>query len=448
MPSLVEGRPFTRRIPVFLTIFLMAGFVAGALFLAREPPVSTFDASAHYFRATQISRGEWRAIGVAPGKLGGLLPRKNVAFGRHEIAAGDPAEYSFVEFTAAAVYSPLNYAPQALGLVAGNLLRLDRLAAYRLSALFNLGTYLALMAFAMWLAPDFWPVFAALGLAPEIIRQAASQHPDPINIGLIGLFVALVLRASSRTAVLSRGHLVALASVAVLLAFLKPTASVFLCLLLALPSQSFGGRVRQSGFLVAVLVSNVTALMLWYGPYVGLNIAATHGLEGNPRLQEAVLLAHPSMFAETLAHQLRQLRDLWAQNFGFIAWPLEKSYFDATYLWNPAAMIALALTAAAAVTAPALPRARTRVVCVLAAGTSFCAIVLVMWIVAGKVGTPELVRIQGRYFLAAFLTLGCALPAPWPKTARLWGWTRYVLLACVLGLLFRTLQAVAQHSLA
>jgi uncharacterized membrane protein len=437
------------RPPLPLIIFLVAGLLGGGLFLWLEPPVSTFDAGAHYFRTVQVARGEWRSSAARPGLLGGLLPRPDVEFGRHESAHGDPTEYLFVPFTGAAIYSPLNYAPQALGLAAGRALRLGRLGAYRLSALFNVIAFVTLVSIAICLAPEFSPAFAALALAPEIVRQAASQHPDAINFGVIALWMALVLRAVSGSGVLSRRHVVTLAALAVLLAWLKPAASVFLALLLAVPAKRFAGRAKYVAFVAAAVAGNVFCLLLWYRPYAGLNVAASHGLEGNAAMQEAVLRAHPAIFLETLAHQVEtsRLLDFWAQNFAFISWPLEKRYFDATYLWNPAAKIGLVITVALALASSARPVLRSRVVFACTAAASFCAIVLVMWIVAGKVGSFELVRVQGRYFAPACLALACAIPAPWPKWPRARGWIRAILFAGAASLLIWIVAAVARHTL-
>src|SRR5581483_4682588 len=101
-------------------------------------------------------------------------------------------------------YSPANYVPQAIGLLAGRLLRLSPLESYRLSGLVDLAVFIALVSTAALLVPEAAPILAAIALAPELIRQAASQNPDAWIFGVLAVYVCLILRYAATTSPLSR----------------------------------------------------------------------------------------------------------------------------------------------------------------------------------------------------------------------------------------------------
>src|SRR5581483_1285397 len=104
-----------REARAMVLVLAAASAIAGAIFLANEPPVSTFDAQAHYFRTAQIAEGIIRPAAAGPGRLGGAFDRRTVDFGTHRITPGPRTERVPVEFTNTAVYSPANYVPQAIG---------------------------------------------------------------------------------------------------------------------------------------------------------------------------------------------------------------------------------------------------------------------------------------------------------------------------------------------
>jgi uncharacterized membrane protein len=409
-----EARPETLPRELRLTICLFAGFCLslGLVFLTREPPVSTFDAQAHYFRTAQLSAGQARATVTEQRLLGGDFPRRVADFGMHQVTAGRRDEAVWVPFTNTAVYSPVNYVPQAGGLTIGHILRLSELDAYRVSCLANLMAYIAVVSLAIALAPGYSPAVVALAMVPAMIRQAASQSPDAVNFSLVALFIAAVLRASRGKEPVSIAFAALIAGLGILLCLLKPTAAVLLLLLLAVPAGRFRSRAFWGLFVLAPMCLGFLALIVWNGPYLGLNTARTLGIAADPAAQQRILFEQPHVLVDALKKQLAPatLLAYWAQNYGFILWPMDRQYGMWTYLANVPATSYLVLTMMVSALIVERPPLRSRVVLLVTGVTSFVAITSVIWLTSSQVGSSDVAWNQGRYFGTAFLLVALAIP--------------------------------------
>ena len=124
-------------------MFLVLGLFFGLLFLLVTPPFQVPDEPAHFYRAYQVSRG-----GLVPQQLGtqvgGNLPRslsklegrfKYLQFhSERRVTAAQvldarriplgPNDEVFTSFPNAALYSPVNYLPQAIGIAIARSLEL------------------------------------------------------------------------------------------------------------------------------------------------------------------------------------------------------------------------------------------------------------------------------------------------------------------------------------
>lgn len=194
-------------------LFLVVSILAGLPLVVLTPPFQAPDEPAHFLRAFALSRGQpWPEVrgeaagSVLPGELASLvdlttdLPRRPES--RFELSTletawrlrfGTEAE-RFQPYTHTAVYSPVPYLPQALGVLAGRMLSERPIVAFYLGRLANLVVAVALISWALRLAPAYrWPL-TLLALAPMALFLRSSMSADSLTAALAFVLSATVAR--------------------------------------------------------------------------------------------------------------------------------------------------------------------------------------------------------------------------------------------------------------
>lgn len=91
------------------------------------------------------------------------------------------------------------YFPAALGISVGRILGLSAMFTYQLGRVFNLIAFILLVQCAICITPYWKNLFAALGILPITLQQAASASYDAIINGIIFLFIAMCFLLSGST---------------------------------------------------------------------------------------------------------------------------------------------------------------------------------------------------------------------------------------------------------
>ena len=97
-----------------------------------------------------------------------------------------------------ASYGPVGYLPQAAGIGLGRLVGAPPLTCFYLARLANLLAAIALLFFAIRLAPFGKQLFVLLALLPMTMFELASVSCDALTISGAMFFTALLLWASVR----------------------------------------------------------------------------------------------------------------------------------------------------------------------------------------------------------------------------------------------------------
>lgn len=137
-------------------VFLFAALFWGITLLFLVPPYQVPDEPAHFYRAWQVSLFDFKPE-VRNNRLGGELPvslqdfystimvtpgdKEDKLTGTMLEAASkiklNPEQTKFYTFPNTALYSPVPYIPQAIGIGIGRVLKLSPLAVFYLARLFN-----------------------------------------------------------------------------------------------------------------------------------------------------------------------------------------------------------------------------------------------------------------------------------------------------------------------
>lgn len=218
------------------------------------------DEMAHFARAYQVSQGQVFSQNVS-GRTGGVVPLLE-GYNFHNKLT--PNSYRFFDFSSSAVYSPVNYIPQAVGILLGNLFYSSVAVMVYVGRLFNLIAYVVMLYLAIRTATRGKWVFVVVGLLPMAMQQASSLSGDVMTIGPIFIFIALVQRLFTQTTHITRKQMVALVSLCLVIGLTKQTNVVILLALPFLPRTLFKSVWDKYRFILLTIGVGFASLIGWY----------------------------------------------------------------------------------------------------------------------------------------------------------------------------------------
>ena len=420
-------------------------WVAGAFGLAMAfvtPPLQSPDEPQHWFRADRVVQLHWldvrRSTGAddgdgtvggvsGPYTYGGPVPADVVdccdPFARlsgwvsARVGVGQilaefrrplrPQLTRRRPFQSLTLYSPVPYAPAAVGMAPFRWLRAPPIVLMYAGRLGSLAAYLAVGWAAVRTTPVLrWPL-AAVMTQPMNLFLAASISADPMTTALAYLLTALVLRGCLGPADPTRraeapAFAAAVAAVAIGLALCKTAYLPVVAMVLAVPARRWPGGRRWSAWAIVLAAAGVSAA--WS--------AVTHPLHvrligDDPATRWAWVKSHPAAFAavcgRTVWEQAGQLAYTSTGELGWLDTPM------------PPAVVVIDLVALAVLTVgfdggdgdgggdgggePRRLGWRPRVLAAAALGASSVLILLSQFLVWTRAGADQIAGLQGRYFL-------------------------------------------------
>jgi uncharacterized membrane protein len=392
--------------------------VVGAILVFRVPPMAGFDEPFHWRRALQLADGHPFARRLGPNDYGGPLDGRALAFeGRADQTIAAPRPMSVPEmadlagslsrappamtpssFPSTGSFSPLAYAPAAVGIAAAHVLRLDLLSTVRAGRLANLVAYLGLIwCLLRFLPAGRLPVLALLG-GPTALHLATSYSADPVCTLLPLLLVACCLRLHIAPVTRPFAWLATIVCLCLAVGLLKPILFVTSVSVLLVPSALFATRRRALSFRVASAALCVGASLAWNAAYPFVPGRYWHtGAEPGQALH--TLLAHPLRGIAILA--TNGWNDLW---FWWVdGWARFGGGPGPYHFTTPESLAGLFLGLLAALVLadhhPARRRPNAALLLVLIAGLYVVLLLLAFLVGYGPPRATFIDGIQGRYLL-------------------------------------------------
>ena len=396
-------------------LYMILGLGAGLFLAFLTPPYQVADEFYHFARVYQISRGELIASqDPESGLPGGLIPSSfrrvyegttnGIEFRPHEITslartraalaiALRPDDETFEEFHSA-LYTPVPYLPQTLGVSIARWLEAPALSHLYAARLCALATALGLGWWTLRTLPFFhWPMLLLL-LMPMTVFQSASASADSFTTALSFALFAGVARASVSASPISRREKIQLIALVVLVALCKQVYFVLAFLLLLPPGERFANTKDRWWFVGGGLGGALVAVLGWSWMISHLLSAPREGAEAARQL--GVVLADPISFVELLLADYSSKSVHYFQQFvGVLGW------FD-TFL--PTALHVSyggLLILAAGVGGEsdfALDAVRRTMLILLALGIVVL-MPLISYLAFTAVGAEQIIGMQGRYFI-------------------------------------------------
>jgi hypothetical protein len=321
-------------------VFLVIALAWGVAQVFIVPPLQVPDEGDHWFRAWALTDGQLAADsqgmitlpGVFTGTVdlytrlvggaGGMLALPisldgQAGFSGYEELFNAPGPSGTVRVASrVASYGPVGYLPQAAGIGLGRLFGAQPLACFYLARIGNLLAAVALLFFAIRIAPFGKQLFLLFALLPMTMYELASVSCDALTISGAMFFIALLLRASTRVT-LRRSDVALQLLAAALFLDVKPGYWALVLLVLLVRPAQLGGRKRYAAFLAANALVVVGVFLV----VTSLTVSDARVQAGVPPAQLMFILHQPMSFMGILWSNLTTGLLAWTlQSIGVLGW--------------------------------------------------------------------------------------------------------------------------------
>jgi len=349
-------------------------------------------------------------------------PSSKVAFSRLKELLREPlnpTQTQFFTFKNSAIYSPIGYLPQSLGLLLGRQLAFSLLGQFYLGRIFNVLIWIALTYTSIHLLPVHkWAMFV-IALMPMTITQAASYSIDSILNGLSFLFIALVIRAACNESVKPVWRDFILWIILLSLITLSKSAYVLLAgLLLIIPLKKFMPWKKFILVMAIIIGIPLVTYMAWIKLLTNSGINLSVGEQFNPGLQIQWIFGNILPYSKLLIlNYVRMALPLMVSCIGYLGWlnqPLPSNAYPTFVLFIFLTFILDHNYTRIRV----LPWQRIGIVGVVAA--CMLTIATSIFVISNPVAYYRIDGIQGRYFIPLVPLIGLLI---YNNTIRIPGWT-------------------------
>jgi uncharacterized membrane protein len=314
------------------TIFLALAIVQGILFAIFAPPNEVPDEGAHFARVYDIAQGNIipsQSVTIS-GDFLNLLGEYHIGFGKaRTINLNDYLEDLILRNTketnaqagthSAAHYSPVNYIPQAIGILIGTALNLNTRWIFLLGRLFGLAFYILVVYTILNKSAFFQHSLLVLFAMPMTVYLAASYSADGMLLSLSFLYIHLVIASSDSQAKLTAKENFLFAGLGILLALTKQISLLLILLLAAIPTIRFGSIKNK------ILSIGIQIFIAFFFAIAWIFITSSDFSPPDesvmPRLQMLYLLSNPIAMVKIFFSTLVALKDFYIKGFiGYFGW--------------------------------------------------------------------------------------------------------------------------------
>jgi uncharacterized membrane protein len=320
---------------------------------------------------------------------------------------------TFVHFPGAAMHSPLVYAPAALGIALGRLLRGGPLLLLYLGRCSNAiiaGGLIGSALRAIWLRAPF---LGTIVLLPMCLFQVGTLTADALTLGISFFWYSKVWRARHGHRPTSRWPWIFMAIALSQLRFPYPLLGL---LVFSLPLDVLGAtRSLRWRFLFLFFVALVLPCLGWIAIIQGLQVQMRPLVHVDPSGQIQFVLSHPLQFLHLIGSGLAQFGfTYWYQTVGVLGWLDFR--VPGWVLWG--ATLGLFVTICCSDSEWLRPTPTLRLFSFVLGILGLLLTVLIVYLAWNSVGAPQVEGWQGRYALPLLPLIVFAFVNGWMRRAR------------------------------
>ena len=422
-------------------VFTALALSAGLFMVFATAPFQAPDEDNHFMRIFQLSEGQLLPIRVhydnGRDDVGGVLPAcvrgTSEVFMRMKFAPLEkvaPVEWkkmivqpfaaqpkNFTGFCNTAVYPPISYIPQVVGIWLTRPLVVSPLVMMYAGRLLNLFCWWAIVYAAIRVTPIYKWVMMLVGLLPMGVFLAASLSADPMTNAMVMLLVAVVLKSTfGDTNRLAMKEKLLIAVLCVGVAVAKTVYCPFVALVLLIPASRLGGWKAKLIFCSTTIITATIIIAGW--TYLVKDFVVTVEW-AEPAEQISFIMHNPVTYMGILIKTVQvNWRPYWGSLVGILGW-LDIPLPIWIYYTYAAVFVTAAITdtkGGGEKTLGFIERGLLGVIWLL----SFILVETSMYVLCTQPGSPEVVDVQGRYLIPTMPLLLLILHNRWVKMPSKW----------------------------
>ncbi len=255
-------------------LFLIMYIPLVTLYISVIPLSSTPDETEHMLRAYGISQGDLVPETNESGEGGSFVP-SNINYMwnrggttlkdmRDNISMEAGVDRAFMTYSNTALYSPLTYAPQALGILTGRLICNKPYIWAYLGRMFNMLTVGILIFLAIRISPMGKEIIFALSMLPVNMYECASLSGGPLAYAVTVLLIAYVLWLKyEKTGEMDKREKLCLYLLLLFAASCKIVYAPFVLMAFAIPAERFGDKKKYRFHVTCAGVMVLLASVGW-----------------------------------------------------------------------------------------------------------------------------------------------------------------------------------------
>lgn len=264
-------------------VYLFLALALGVLYLFILPIFKVPDSVNHYVRSYEITKG----LFVLPN--GGVvdIPRNLIpckdhtytysgyAMVHHNVGMIDMADTIKHDAVNMALYSPLSYILQSVGILLGGLFSNNTYILYYAGCVFNLLGTTAIVYFAIRLIPYGKWILTAISLLPMILQQKSSLSVDALTYAMIVATISFVVYWRNSKDKMSGRDIALMYAILLLLGSCKIVYFIVGMAFLMIPNERFSEKSHA-------MLHKIVSMLVLLGTSVGWILFASNYL-GNTR---------------------------------------------------------------------------------------------------------------------------------------------------------------------
>lgn len=413
--------PNLRRIVISIAFALLV-----LSYAAVTGPFRGADEFNHFFRAYQVSQGRLFARHAENGIVGDYLPASltdlaiatadfpalpRVTTTREQLRRAsviplEPQRLTLTNFPNTALFSPLNYAPAALGIIVGRIVSAPPLVLFYLARLFSACCVILCFAFAIQKLPAPACPLAVFALIPMVLFQSAMITADMMTFALAFICTSEVLAARYSRDPLQQATRLRLLVLALLISQLRPPYPLVGLAVFAIPVDRFGSVRDARKFFATFLLLLVLPFLLWNSVVPALFSQMRADATTNPQQQLAIIVTAPRHFLTALGTEIGHKGVAHIQEMiGFFCW----RNFPLPWPLIVIVIAAIVLCVCSCDTAALKVTAASRIYFSVLAALGSIAAALMIYLMWNAPGREEVEGFHGRYLLPFLPLLFIAL---------------------------------------
>lgn len=430
-------------------LFLLIGIPIGIYWTILLPPFQAPDEFVHFYRAFEVSEGHIISAHVN-GDTGNYLPATIKEFEKKIEADKIPfhldkkigymemeeakklhlsEERIFFSFPSSAIYSPIPYIPQAIGIFIAKVFDLSIYNILLTARLFNLFAFIALTFYAIKIIPRLKICLFLLALMPMTLHQSASISGDALLFGVTFLMIAYICRLvfSNETTEFNLKDFFILLGLSVCSALAKPAYFLFFLMVFLIPVEKYKSKKLFWKYNLIISFVALASLFIW------MTLGSNAPTPTDPVAQLKWILLNPFQYLKQFMGTFVFNDYFILQFFGVLGWLDTPIPFVISYL--------LVIFFSIAITSEKRFENENnstvfRGLLLLGFFLLEVAIVITMLFLAWPQSNPKVVSgIQGRYFIPIFLIFAYGIYVVIPGIKKIPKYTFYIIVV-IFSLIF------------